>query len=361
VRDVEPRAAARRSDRGHDRGEDRDEHRRKRERRGSRPPRPRTPPSPALRGLRHPSWASCRIRTVIFNGRIANAIGLTLNLEYQALGREIDGRRVTAKNTTLLAFAFGGHRLDVGTRHRVLLGLEEPQVRAAGGWSAASVASGTLRCARAWTRSLDVGDLTALVERDFRSIPSIGRGVARGLVAPLPSCLARRGRCDHGLPQRGHAALAAGAQSLRPTRPCELGTDAPHRRPPATHPPQPASLAGSTPEPKAGAQCVKAHAGICAGGRRQRWSLPQYRDQGWLLPPGLREWLSEDHLAWFVLEAVAELDLGAFYGAYRGDGWGARGARPVDDGRAAGLRRILSGCARRAGSSGVVATTWRSA
>jgi Transposase DDE domain len=34
-----------------------------------------------------------------------------------------------------------------------------------------------------------------------------------------------------------------------------------------------------------------------------------------LLPPSLREWLREDHLAWFVLEAVAELDLGAFYNA----------------------------------------------
>jgi hypothetical protein len=61
------------------------------------------------------------------------------------------------------------------------------------------------------------------------------------------------------------------------------------------------------------------------------------RDQELLLPPSLREWLPEDHLAWFVLEAVGELDLAAFYGAYREDGWG-RGARPVDDGGAAGLR-----------------------
>jgi hypothetical protein len=36
-------------------------------------------------------------------------------------------------------------------------------------------------------------------------------------------------------------------------------------------------------------------------------------------PPSLREWPAGDHLAWFVLEAVAELDLGV-YGAYRGDG-----------------------------------------
>jgi hypothetical protein len=31
-----------------------------------------------------------------------------------------------------------------------------------------------------------------------------------------------------------------------------------------------------------------------------------------LLAPSLREWLPDEHLAWFVLDAVAELDLGAF-------------------------------------------------
>jgi transposase len=46
------------------------------------------------------------------------------------------------------------------------------------------------------------------------------------------------------------------------------------------------------------------------------------RDQELLLPPSLREWLPEDHLAWFVLDAVDELDLSAFYAAYREDGWG---------------------------------------
>lgn len=40
------------------------------------------------------------------------------------------------------------------------------------------------------------------------------------------------------------------------------------------------------------------------------------------MPPSMREWLPGDHLAWFVLDAVDELDLSAFYGAYRGDGWG---------------------------------------
>ena len=46
------------------------------------------------------------------------------------------------------------------------------------------------------------------------------------------------------------------------------------------------------------------------------------------MPPSLREWLPEDDLAWFVLEAVAELDLDAFYGAYRRDGWGAAAHDP---------------------------------
>jgi transposase len=56
--------------------------------------------------------------------------------------------------------------------------------------------------------------------------------------------------------------------------------------------------------------------------------LPCDRDQELLLPPSLREWLSEDHLAWFVLDTVSELDLEAFYAAYRADGWGAAAHDP---------------------------------
>jgi transposase len=52
------------------------------------------------------------------------------------------------------------------------------------------------------------------------------------------------------------------------------------------------------------------------------------REQSMLLPPDLREWLPEDHLAWFVLDAVAELDLDAFYASYRRDGWGAAAHDP---------------------------------
>ena len=28
---------------------------------------------------------------------------------------------------------------------------------------------------------------------------------------------------------------------------------------------------------------------------------PRTRDQAYLLPPSLRDWLQEDHLAWFIL------------------------------------------------------------
>lgn len=45
-------------------------------------------------------------------------------------------------------------------------------------------------------------------------------------------------------------------------------------------------------------------------------------EQAFLMPPSLRDWLPEDHLAWFVVEAVRRLDLRAFYAAYRADGHG---------------------------------------
>jgi transposase len=52
------------------------------------------------------------------------------------------------------------------------------------------------------------------------------------------------------------------------------------------------------------------------------------REQGFLLPPDVREWLPADHLAWFVIEAVAEMDLAAFYAAYRADGHGRAAYEP---------------------------------
>jgi hypothetical protein len=46
------------------------------------------------------------------------------------------------------------------------------------------------------------------------------------------------------------------------------------------------------------------------------------REQGFLLPPSLRDWVPEDHLVWTILGAVEEMDLCDFYADYRADGHG---------------------------------------
>jgi len=43
----------------------------------------------------------------------------------------------------------------------------------------------------------------------------------------------------------------------------------------------------------------------------------------------MREWLREEDLAWFVVDAVEQMDLGEFYAAYRNDGWGAAAYDPA--------------------------------
>jgi transposase len=52
------------------------------------------------------------------------------------------------------------------------------------------------------------------------------------------------------------------------------------------------------------------------------------REQGFLLPPDVRDWLPADHLAWFVIDAVASMDRAVFYGAYRADGHGRAAYEP---------------------------------
>jgi transposase len=52
------------------------------------------------------------------------------------------------------------------------------------------------------------------------------------------------------------------------------------------------------------------------------------RDQAFLLPPDVRDWLPADHLAWFVLDVVDQLDLGPFLKAYRADGHGRAAYQP---------------------------------
>jgi transposase len=47
-----------------------------------------------------------------------------------------------------------------------------------------------------------------------------------------------------------------------------------------------------------------------------------------LLPPDVREWLAEAHLAWFVIDAVGVMDTSRFYAAYRDDGHGRAAYEP---------------------------------
>jgi transposase len=47
------------------------------------------------------------------------------------------------------------------------------------------------------------------------------------------------------------------------------------------------------------------------------------------MPPSLADWLPEDHLAWFVLDVVAELDLSCFYSDLREDGRGGASYDPA--------------------------------
>jgi transposase len=52
------------------------------------------------------------------------------------------------------------------------------------------------------------------------------------------------------------------------------------------------------------------------------------REQGFLLPPDVRDWVPGDHLAWFVIDVVKGMDLGSFYAAYRADGHGRAAYEP---------------------------------
>jgi transposase len=52
------------------------------------------------------------------------------------------------------------------------------------------------------------------------------------------------------------------------------------------------------------------------------------REQVFLMPSSVGDWVPEGHLVWTVLDAVAELDLSALYAAYRADGHGRPGYEP---------------------------------
>jgi transposase len=55
---------------------------------------------------------------------------------------------------------------------------------------------------------------------------------------------------------------------------------------------------------------------------------PVVRDQSFLLPPDMREWLPADHVVWFLLETVEALDTSAFHTRRRVGGVGAAGYDP---------------------------------
>ena len=52
------------------------------------------------------------------------------------------------------------------------------------------------------------------------------------------------------------------------------------------------------------------------------------REQVFLMPPSVRDWVPDGHLVWTVLDAVGELELSAFYAAYRADGHGRPAYEP---------------------------------
>ncbi len=58
-------------------------------------------------------------------------------------------------------------------------------------------------------------------------------------------------------------------------------------------------------------------------------AVRRHRNQPFLLPPSLEDWLPQDHLARFVVDVVDRLDLAAFYRRRREDGWGRAAYDPA--------------------------------
>lgn len=87
--------------------------------------------------------------------------------------------------------------------------------------------------------------------------------------------------------------------------------------------------------------------------------IARERDQLYLLPPSVADWLPEDHLAFFILDAVEEMDLSPFYGVYRHDGRGAQRITLRRWWRSWSARTVWA-CARLARSSAFATSTSRS-
>src|SRR3954452_24586856 len=67
------------------------------------------------------------------------------------------------------------------------------------------------------------------------------------------------------------------------------------------------------------------------------------REQPFLLPPDVRDWLPEDHFAWFVIDAVGVMDTRVLWRLSRGRPR-PRGLRAVDDDRAVAVL-LVARCA----------------
>jgi transposase len=78
------------------------------------------------------------------------------------------------------------------------------------------------------------------------------------------------------------------------------------------------------------------------------------RDQAFLMPPSLQEWLPEGHLAWCLLDVVGEMDLSLFYARYRPDGWG----RPAYDPSMMVALILYSYCRGERSSRGIERECW---
>lgn len=53
------------------------------------------------------------------------------------------------------------------------------------------------------------------------------------------------------------------------------------------------------------------------------------REQIYLLPPSLQEWLPEKDMAWFIIDVIEQMDLSAYYRKYRSDGRGQEAYDPA--------------------------------
>src|SRR3954464_10678466 len=77
------------------------------------------------------------------------------------------------------------------------------------------------------------------------------------------------------------------------------------------------------------------------------------REQSFLMPPDVRDWVPENHPAWFVIGAVAEMNLDAFFAAYRVDG---RSRPPYDPAMVVAL--LLYAYERGIRASRIIAGAW---